>query len=353
MSSLVARPSALSAPTAQPTLRAPLVIAHRGASGYRPEHTLEAYRLAIALGADFIEPDLVLTRDGVLVARHENEIGVTTNVADHPEFASRHATKDVDGRTVTGWFVEDFTLAELKALRCRERLSGLRQHNQLYDDRFAVPTLEEILDLVREEAVRRGRPVGVCPETKHPTHFAGLGLLHEDALLDALARSGWELPVYIQSFEPWVLRRLARRTSLPLVQLVDVSGRPPDFERAADPRTYADLLTPSGLREVSTYAQVLGTHKSLLVPRDADGRLGSPSGLVQRAHAAGLTVHAWTFRNENAFLPAERRRGVEKAAYGDAFGEYATFLALGVDAVFTDHPDTAVAALGTTNAGAG
>jgi glycerophosphoryl diester phosphodiesterase len=301
--------------------------------------------LAIALGADFVEPDLVVTADGVLVARHENEIGTTTDVADHGEFARRRTTKEVDGRTVTGWFVEDFTVAEIKTLRARERLPALRQHNQLYDDRFTVPTFDEILELVREESMRRGRLVGVCPETKHPTYFAGLGLLHEDALLDSLRRLAPQLPIYIQSFEPWALRRLARRTSLPLVQLVNVGGRPPDFDRAGDARTYSDLLTPSGLREISTYAQVLGTHKSLLVPRDPDGRLGPPSGLVEGARDAGLEVFAWTFRNENAYLPADRRRGVEKAAYGDAFGEYARFLELGVDAIFTDHPDTAVAAL--------
>jgi len=325
--------------------KVPLVIAHRGASGYRPEHTLEAYRLAIALGADLVEPDLVVTADGVLVARHENEIAATTDVAHHPEFASRRTTKEVDGRTVTGWFVEDFTVAELKTLRARERLPWLRQRNQLYDDRFAVPTFDEILDLVEEESLRRGRTIGVCPETKHPTYFAGLGLPHEEALLEALRRFGSELPVYIQSFEPWALRRLARRSSLPLVQLVDAGGRPPDFHVTGDPRMHSDLLTPSGLREISTYAQVLGAHKSLLMPRYSDGRLGPPSGLVERAHDAGLSVFAWTFRNENAFLPADRRRGVDNAAYGDAFGEYARFLDLGVDAVFTDHADTAAAAV--------
>jgi glycerophosphoryl diester phosphodiesterase len=319
------------------------VIAHRGASGYRPEHTLEAYRLAIALGADFVEPDLVVTGDGVLVARHDNEIAATTDVGYRPEFADRRTTKNVGSRTVTGWFIEDFTLAELRTLRAREPLPELRQHNQLYDGRFAVPTFDEILDLVTDESRRHGRPIGVCLETKQPTYFASLGLPHEDAMLDALRRRRPELPVLIQSFEPWVLRRLARRTTLPLVQLVDVTGRK-HIERAGDTRTHADFLTPNGLREVSTYAQVLGTHKSLLVPRDRNGRLGRPSGLAERARGAGLAVHAWTFRNENAFLPAERRNGDETAAYGDAFGEYAVFSDLGVDAVFTDHPDTAVAA---------
>lgn len=322
----------------------PLVIAHRGASGYRPEHTLEAYRLAIALGADFIEPDLVVTADGVLVARHENELSSTTDVADRAEFVARRTTKEVAGHVVTGWFVEDFTAAELRRVRARERLPRLRQRNQLYDGRSTVPTLAEIVALARRESARLGRPIGVYPETKLATYFAGLGLPHEDTLLADLELGGPEVPVFIQSFEPWSLRRLTGRTSAPLVQLVDVVGRPPDFELAGDHRTYADLVTPDGLREVSAYAQVLGAHKSLLIPRRADGSLGEPSGLDVRAREAGLAVHAWTFRNENAFLPAEHRRGAQNQDFGDAFGEYAAFLRLGVDGLFTDHPDTAVAA---------
>jgi glycerophosphoryl diester phosphodiesterase len=307
-----------------------LVIAHRGASGYRPEHTLEAYRLAIALGADFIEPDLVLTADGVLVARHENEISATTDVADHPEFAHRRQTKLVDGRSVDGWFVEDFTLAELQMLRARERLSGPRLHNQVYDGLFTIPTFDEIIDLVRMETGASGRPVGVYPEIKQPAYFADHGLRHEDALLAALHRAGPEIPALIQCFDPTVLRRLASRTAVPLVQLV---------ARASS------LLTPYGLREVSTYAQGIGAEKSLLVSPDPTGRLGGASDLVERAHDAGLAVHAWTFRNENVFLPPELRRGTADAGYGDAASEYAVFRGLGVDGVFTDHPDTAVAAL--------
>ncbi len=305
-------------------------MAHRGASGYRPEHTLESYRLAIELGADYIEPDLVITADGALVARHENEISATTDVRERPEYADRRRTTVVDGRSVTGWFVEDFTLSELKTLRARERLPEARPHNQVYDDRFTVPTVEEILDLVQAESIRRDRPIGVYPEIKQPTHFARLGLRHDDVLLSALNEQGSGLPVFIQSFDSTCLRALSRRTTIPLVQLIEHD---------------ADLLTPYGLREISTYAQVLGAHKSLLLRWDRAGRQPTPTGVVQSAHEAGLAVHAWTFRSENAFLPHELRHGTEAAAYGDAAAEYAAFRELGVDGVFTDHPDMAVAAL--------
>ena len=307
-----------------------IVIAHRGASGYRPEHTLEAYRLAIALGTDYIEPDVVVTTDEVPVARHENEISATTDVADHPEFANRLATKDINGRRVTGWFIEDFTLAELRTLRARERMPALRSHNQLYDDQFTIPTLTEILELARTESARLGRPIGVYPEIKLPAYFATLGLRVADATVAQLRRTGSGLPVYLQSFDPKCLRALAEHTTIPLVQLV---GQP------------SVLLKPWGLREVSTYAQVLGVHKTLLIPRDHDGRLAEPSGLTERAHDAGLAVHAWTFRSENTFLPAGMRVGVADSAHGDAASEYAAFLAVGVDGVFTDHPDMAIAAL--------
>jgi glycerophosphoryl diester phosphodiesterase len=320
----------------------PYIVAHRGASGYRPEHTLEAYRLAIALGADFIEPDLVVTADGVLVARHENELSTSTDVASHPEFAGRRTTKNVAGNLVTGWFVEDFTAAELATLRARERLPDLRQRNLLYDRRSPVPTFAEVVDLARAESDRLGRPVGVYPETKLATYFAGLGLAHDEPLLSDLAAAGPDVPVLIQSFEPSSLQRLADRVDVPLVQLIDATGQPHDF--AGDGRTYADLVTPSGLAEVAGYADVIGVHKSLLIPRRPDGRLGEPSGLADRARAAGLAVHAWTFRNENAFLPAEHRRGTDNREFGDAFAEYDAFLGLGVQGLFTDFPDTALAA---------
>jgi glycerophosphoryl diester phosphodiesterase len=322
----------------------PYIVAHRGASGYRPEHTLDAYRVAIALGADFIEPDLVVTSDGVLVARHENELSTSTDVAARPEFAGRRTTKDVNGRAVTGWFVEDFTAAEVATLRATERFPDLRQRNVLYEGRSPVPTFAEVVDLARGEADRLGRPVGVYPETKLATYFADLGLAHDEPLLADLARAGPGVPVFIQSFEPSSLRRLAGRVEVPLVQLLDATGRLYDVEPAADGRAHADPTTQSGLSEVAGYADVIGVHKSLLIPRDRDGRLGEPSGLIERAHAAGLAVHAWTFRNENAFLPTECRRGQDDSAFGDAFAEYDAFLRLGVDGLFTDFPDTALAA---------
>jgi glycerophosphoryl diester phosphodiesterase len=306
-----------------------LVIAHRGASGYRPEHTLESYQLAIEQGADFIEPDLVISADGALVARHENEISATTDIGDRPEFAHRRRTTMVDGRSVTGWFVEDLTLAELKTLRARERLPEIRPHSQLYDDRFAIPTFDEVLDLARAESSGPRRPIGVYPEIKQPVHFARLGLRHDEAMLSALQGHGRGLPVYIQSFDSTCLRALAVRTSIPLVQLVEHGG---------------EMLTPYGLREISTYAQALGAHKSLLVPRDRAGRLTQPTDVVERTHDAGLAVHAWTFRSENAFLSRELGRGTAGSAYGDAAAEYEMFRTLGVDGVFTDHPDMAVAA---------
>lgn len=326
----------------------PVVIAHRGASGERPEHTLEAYRMGIDAGADFVEPDLVATKDGVLVCRHENEISGTTDVAERPEFAARRATKTIDGLPVSGWFSEDFTLAELRTLRARERLPLLRGTG--FDGRFAVPTFEELLELVgRVNAApdRRGRPVGVYPETKHPSYFAERGLPLEEPLLAALRRHGLDradAPVFIQSFEVSNLRRLAGRTRVPLVQLIDAGGRPWDFARAGDPRTYADLLQPGGLREIAGYARAIGVHKGLVLPRDAAGRLLPATSLVRDAHAAGLRVHVWTLRAENEFLPLELRRGKAPRERGDLEGEAALFLEAGVDGYFTDHPASGVAA---------
>jgi glycerophosphoryl diester phosphodiesterase len=304
-----------------------LVIAHRGASGYRPEHTLAAYRLAAELGADYLEPDLVATLDGVLVARHENEISGTTDVTDHPEFADRRITKVVDGTAVTGWFVEDFTFAELRTLRTRERLPGVRPANTAYDGREPIPTFDEIVALAREESGRLGRPIGVYPELKDPRHFRRLGLPLEELLAERLSALGLDSAagtVMVQSFDPASLRRLSVMSAVPLVQLV----------RAGD-SAYAGLLTPPGLREVSTYAQVLGVQKDLVIPRTASGALGEPTGLVDRAHSAGLAVHAWTFRSEQRFRPA----GVGFAAELDRYA------ATGVDGVFADQPDLAVEAV--------
>ena len=325
--------------------RLPLVIGHRGASGYRPEHTLAAYRLAIAMGADYIEPDLVSTKDHVLVARHENEIGGTTDVAAHPEFAARRTTKTIDGVAVTGWFTEDFTLAELRTLRARERLPDLRPDNTVFDGLYQVPTLQEVIDL----AGRAG--VGIYPETKHPTYFDSIGLSLEEPLvatLDANGYRGPRAPVFIQSFETANLKELNRLTRVPLAQLLDATGRPYDFVVAGDPRTYADLATPAGLEEIAGYADGVGVNKNLIVPRDAGQNLLDPTSLVRDAHRAGLAVHAWTFRNENSFLPADFRQGnpaspIYLGATGDAPAEYRLFFRLGVDGLFSDNPDTAVA----------
>jgi glycerophosphoryl diester phosphodiesterase len=321
----------------------PLVIGHRGASGYRPEHTLESYRLAIRLGADYIEPDLVATRDGVLVARHENEISGTTDVAAHPEFASRRTTKVIDGVAATGWFTEDFTLRELRTLRATERLGAIRPQNTTFDGRYEIPTLQEIIDLVVAEERRLGRPIGIYPETKHPSYFASIGLALEEPLVSTLYRN--ELgeatsAVLIQSFETANLRELHRMTDVRLIQLLDSVGSPFDSDQ-----TYADLATKAGLSSIASYAWGIGADKDLLVPRTHAGRLLPPSRVTQHAHEAGLAVHAWTFRAENRFLPVEFRIGDSPDARGDLISEYELFLNVGVDGLFTDHPDTAVAAV--------
>jgi glycerophosphoryl diester phosphodiesterase len=325
----------------------PLVIAHRGASGYRPEHTLAAYRLAIGMGADYIEPDLVSTRDGALVVRHENEISGTTDVSDHPEFAARRTTRTIDGRELTGWFTEDFTLAELKTLRATERLPGVRPTNTAFDGRFEVPTLQEVIDLARGEGRRRGRTIGIYPETKHPTYFRSIGLALEEPLVRVLERNdltGSGSAVFIQSFETASLRRLNTLIGVRLIQLLDATGRPYDLSVAGDDRTHADLVTPENLKWISTYADGIGVNKNLLVPRDAAGRLLAPTDMVRAAHAAGLLVHAWTFRAENRFLPVDFRIGPEPDARGDITAEYELFYRLGLDGVFSDFPDTAIAA---------
>jgi glycerophosphoryl diester phosphodiesterase len=317
----------------------PLVIAHRGASGERPEHTLASYRRAIEVGADFIEPDLVMTKDHVLVARHENEISGTTDIAAHPEFATRKTTKTIDGERVTGWFTEDFTLAELKTLRARERLPELRPQNRPYDGQFEIPTFSEILALA---ATTHGR-VGVYPEIKHGTYFDGLGMNMEGPLLAALKKAGYTKkadPVFIQSFEVGNLQRLRKVTKLRLVQLIDGSGHPAD--RPDLPST--TMVTPAGLADVARYADAVGVTKSLIVARDATGRSATPTTLVADAHKAGLKVHVWTFRAENAFLPLELRQGSDAAAHGDLAAELKQFYALGVDGVFSDYPAIAVQA---------
>ncbi len=346
---LVVLGSAGSAGAATPAQDEVTVIGHRGASGYRPEHTLASYELAIAQCADFIEPDLVSTSDGVLVARHENEIGGTTDVASHPEFATRRATKVVDGVSVTGWFTEDFTFAELETLRARERLPLVRPANTAFDGQFKVPSFQQVIELARRSRTCDGRPVGIYPETKHPSYFDSIGLSLEEPLVAALDANGFQGrrdPVFIQSFEVGNLRQLAHMTHVRLVQLVDCSGAPWDFRVAGDPRTYADLVTPQGLKFVDRYADGIGVCKDVLIPRDANGALTSPSPVIGDAHRRGLVVHAWTFRRENQFLPAQFRSSADPTAVGDLVGEIRVFLAAGLDGFFTDNPDLGVAAAG-------
>jgi glycerophosphoryl diester phosphodiesterase len=326
----------------------PLVIAHRGASGYRPEHTLAAYALGARMGADYIEPDLVSTKDGVLVARHENEISGTTDVAAHPEFADRRTTKTIDGVALTGWFTEDFTLAELKTLRAKERIPQLRPRNTLYDGRYEIPTFQEVVDLSRRLSRELGRPIGIYPETKHPTYFREIGLPLEEPLVRVLKRNDLDdrnEKVFVQSFEVSNLQWLEDRIDTPLVQLLSgPTSKPYDFVVAGDPRTYGDLATPTGLKGIARYASGVGPSKDYIVPRDATGRSLPPTTFVRDAHRAGLLVHPYTFRNENSFLPLELRSSADPAAYGRAFGEYEQFYALGVDGLFSDNPDTAVEA---------
>ena len=349
----------------------PLVIGHRGASGYRPDHTLESYKLAIDMGADFIEPDLVATKDGVLVARHEPNITGTTDVATRPEFASRKTTKNVDGVNEEGWFVSDFTLAELKTLRAVQPLSD---RDQSYNGKFQIPTFEEVLDLAKAEGTKAGRTVGVYPETKHPTFHAKLGLPLEDRLLAVLAKYGYTTkasPVIVQSFEVSNLKYLRTKTQVRLVQLVDANDvnadgsmdltapydKPYDFAVAGDSRTFASLLTPAGLKEIKTYADGIGPWKPYLIPSkqvdankdgkpddlNGDGKIDErdrvmmpATSVVKDAHAAGLFVHAYTFRNEAKRLASDFK--------GDPKAEYKLFFNLGVDGVFSDFTDTAKAA---------
>ncbi len=324
VASLVAAPLAARAAAAErwpfPTLdgAAPLVIAHRGSPAERPEHTLAGYRLAIEQGADFIEPDVVITRDGVLVVRHDNELSLTTDVARRAEFAERRRRQVVDGKTLDGWFVEDFTLAELKRLRAVERWPALRRTSARYDGQFEVPTLAEVLALRREAERSSGRRIGIYPETKHAAHFAARGLALEARLVDALHADGLRganAPVFLQSFEPASLQAIAERTELPRVQLLGE-------------RDVVDLP------RVRTYAQAIGVAKALVIGRTPDGDLGAPTALVQDAHAVALAVHVWTFRREAPFLPRD--------LVGRPEAELERFLAAGVDGVFTDQTDLAV-----------
>jgi glycerophosphoryl diester phosphodiesterase len=348
-----------------------IVVAHRGASGYLPEHTLEAYAMAIEMGADYIEPDLVVTKDGVLIARHEPMLSGTTNVADLPQFASRKTTRKVDGVDTTDWFAGDFTLAEIKQLRAKQAMSD---RDQSKNGQYQVPTLQEVIDLAKKEAGTRGRVIGIAPETKHSTFHAALGLPIEDRLVNVLKEAGWSeasSPVVIQSFEVANLKYLNTRINVRLAQLLDAEdvdkdgnivlaapyAQPYDFVVVGDKRTYKDLLTKEGLAEVKTYADILAPWKPYILPtkqvdQNGDGKpddlngdgktdeqdriLAPASTVVKDAHAAGLQVFTWTFRNEPKRLASSFK--------GDPAAEYKAFYALGVDGLFSDFPDTAVKA---------
>jgi len=324
----------------------PLVFGHRGASGYRPEHTLASYQLAVEQGADYIEPDLVSTKDGVLVARHENEISGTTDVADHPEFADLRTTKTIDGVQVTGWFTEDFTLAELKTLRAKERLPQVRPDNTAYDGLYEVPTLDEVLTLVDRLEAETARTIGVAPEIKHSTYFDSIGLSMEEPLVATLEEHGLDeqdSAVAIQSFEVGNLKELNGLTDAPLVQLVDASGGPADLKPQGV--SYASMVTKKGIKAIARYADWLSPNKNWVLPRDpATGATGEASDVVGFAHQAGLPVVIWTLRAENQFMATNFRIGTDPNAYGDLAAEITAFLDAGVDAVFSDQPDLAVAA---------
>jgi glycerophosphoryl diester phosphodiesterase len=321
-------------PTATRSSR-PLVVGHRGAASYRPEHTAAGYELAIDLGADLIEPDVVISADGALIARHENELSRSTDVASRPEFAARRTRRQVGGRERTGWFTEDFTLAELRTLRAVERIPDLRPFNTAYDGGEGILTLAEVVEIAQRRSTP-GRPVRVLAELKKPSWWADRGLPMVDlvaAELRRLGADGADGPVLLQTFDAPALRRLREilgDDGPRMLQLVD------------DVPADEPLLTPAGLREVSTYAQGIAPSRHRILLRDGSEALTGVSDLVARAHGAGLAVVPWTLRGENAYLPRHLRRGTDPAGPGDAAGEARLLLALGVDGLITDCPDVAV-----------
>ena len=352
--------------------RAPLLIAHRGASGYRPEHTLEAYALGIEQGADFIEPDLVLSQDGVLHARHEpmlarvqlesdgrtikrsadgrpelHRIDTSTNVWQLEKYTDRLRIKQLDGKPVGGWFAEDFTAAELRAdVRAQERLRDFRQSNNVFNNLYAIPTLAEVIDLALRRSKELGRTIGIYPETKHPSYFKSFtdarGLQRMEDLLVAQLHAAYgnnrDAQVFIQSFEVNNLQYVRRQTKLRLIQLLSATGQPYDFQVSGDMRSYQDLARPQGLDFLKGYVDGIGAHTQLIVPSDGR-RLQAPTALIQNAHARGLPVHGWTFRVENQFLPSELARGTSASAPGDMAAQLRVFIEAGMDGFFTDHPD--------------
>jgi len=355
---------------------APIVIGHRGASGYRPEHTLEAYSLAIAQGANFIEPDLVMSKDGELLARHEpmlarvdlnadgtiklvggkpviNRTDTSTNVWELSAYANRITVKTVDGQKVGGWFAEDFTAAEIRAdVRAQERLRDLRLGNNAYNNQYVIPTLQEVINLAKAKSIETGRTIGIYPETKHPSYFKtyaeGAGVQRMEDKLVATLHANYgnnrNAPVYIQSFEVSNLQYVNSQTDIKIAQLLNGSGRPYDFTVAGDARSYQDLTLAAGLDFIDGYADGVGANTSLMIPLVA-GKLGSPTTLIGDAHARGLEVHGWTFRAENAFLPNEFDSSTNPAALGNLSGQIRAFAVLGIDGIFTDHPDLGVAAI--------
>ena len=334
--------------------KVPLVLGHRGASALRPEHTLGAYAKAIADGADFIEPDLVSTKDGVLVARHENNIAETTDVESRMEFAARRTRKAIDGQQVEGWFTEDFTLAELKTLRACERLVGGRTESHSFDGQFQIVTLEEIVDFTNAEAAARGRTIGLIPEFKHSTYFSEIGLQLEPRFLEALGRSDYlrRAPLVLQSFEVSNLKalrpKIAGLANVQLMQLVETpQAAPYDLKSAGSVLTYGDMLTASGLAEIATYADWIAPPTRAYIPLDSKGRLGKPTGLARAAHIAGLLVGTWTFRPENRFLAADFRdlAGDDVRNPAGSVAEISRYVAEGLDGFFTDDPALGRAAL--------
>jgi glycerophosphoryl diester phosphodiesterase len=332
----------------------PAVAGHRGASALRPEHTLASYLKAIEDDADIIEPDLVITKDGTLVARHENEIGGTTNVASMSQFADRKTTKVIDGIPVTGWFTEDFTLAELKTLRAKERIPANRPANAAYDGQFEVPTLQEVIDLVKRESQARNKVIGIYPETKHPSYFKSIGMPLEKRLVDQLVANGYRgkaAAVFIQSFEVANLKELRSLSDMRIVQLIDNPKNPPapngaprnapyDLVASGSTRTYADMVTPAGLKEIATYADVVAPYKEVIIARTAANELGPATSFVADARAAGLKVHTWTLRPENPFLPTSMRKPdvTSLTQRGDSAAEITAYLKAGIDGFFTDDP---------------
>lgn len=324
-----------------------LIYGHRGASALRPEHTLASYAKAIADGADFIEPDLVATKDGVLIVRHENNIAETTDVAAHPEFAGRKTEKLIDGQRHVGWFTEDFTLAELKTVRAKERLGELRPQNAAMDGWFDLVTWAEMIDFTAAESLARGRPIGLVPELKHSTYFASIGLPLEDRFLASLAAHHYTrtAPVVIQSFETanlkYIRQKLGRPANVQLMQLTtgqDVS--PADIAKAGGNSTYNELMKPEGLAEIARYADILAPDTRSIIPLNADGKLGKPTPVTADAHKAGLLVQPWTFRPENHFLARDFQDGNSPAARNAAgsLAEIRAYLAAGIDGFFTDDP---------------